>query len=136
MRLDADARAAVFFIFAAQLINLVVIAHNSWRVLVLGFLNPMNFVTPTKSFTGISVINGIVSFAVQGFFSWCAALLSPEPQIFLISFVVQGNFYNGLSRPLKNRLCRCPLTCGRAACRISCNRHQGDFCHPSCPNAF
>ncbi|RDB20348.1 hypothetical protein Hypma_012694 [Hypsizygus marmoreus] len=60
----------VYFVFMVEIVQLIFMNHTVWQILIEGYGDPSYIaVTPWSSVTP-PVLNGIVSFTVETFFSW------------------------------------------------------------------
>ncbi|TEB36889.1 hypothetical protein FA13DRAFT_1787202 [Coprinellus micaceus] len=76
-------RILVAVVVVIQFLQLSFITDNAWTVCVLGYLDPMNLISPPISAPGTGVLNGMVSLCVQMFFVWKIYSLAQKSKVFI-----------------------------------------------------
>ncbi|KAF5314603.1 hypothetical protein D9611_007079 [Ephemerocybe angulata] len=63
-------KALVAVVALTQLLQIIFVTHKVWWALVLGFVNPMNFVKQSITAPATLILNGFESLLFQVFFAW------------------------------------------------------------------
>jgi hypothetical protein len=75
----------VYFVFLVEILQLVMMNHTTWNILVTGYGRPERIGQTPWSSAATPVLNGIISSTVQLFFAWRIYIIKKHPIVHSIA---------------------------------------------------